>query len=96
MVHPFSRAKRVLRHDLKPDLLKANGASTGDVLSLIHDNQWLGLDFSWLAYKTMNQSWEYAVNQPGPVQEGAPFVAFSMMVWFFLEREMAEFRRSAW
>ena len=77
MLHPFSRAERVLRNDLKPDLLKANRASTGDVLSLIHDNQWLGWDFLlWLAYKTMNQSSEYAVNQPGPAQEGAPFVAY--------------------
>jgi hypothetical protein len=77
MLHPFSRAERVLRNDLKPDLLKANRASTGDVLSLIHDNQWLGWDFLlWLAYKTMNQSSEYAVNQPGPAQEGTPFVAY--------------------
>ena len=77
MLHPFSRAERVLRDDLKPALLKANRAATGDVLDLIHDNQWLGGDFLlWLTYRTINQTSEYAVNQPGPAQEGEPFVAY--------------------
>jgi len=77
MLHSFSRAERVLRDDLKPAFLKANRAATGDVLDLIHDNQWLGWDFLlWLTYRTMNQSSEYAVNQPGPAQEGEPFVAY--------------------
>ena len=77
MLHPFSRAERVLRDDLKPTLLKANRAATGDVLNLIHDNQWLGWGFLlWLTYQTMNKTSEYAVNQPGPAQEGEPFVAY--------------------
>jgi hypothetical protein len=77
MLHPFSRAERVLRDDLKPTLLKANRAATGDVLNLIHDNRWLGWDFLlWLTYQTMNKTSEYAVNQPGPAQEGEPFVAY--------------------
>jgi hypothetical protein len=77
MLHPFSRAERVLRNGLAPDLLKANRASTGDALSLIQGNQWLGWDFLlWLAYRTTNESSEYAVNQPGPAQEGEPFVAY--------------------
>jgi hypothetical protein len=77
MLHPFSRADQVLRDDLKPALLKANRAGTGDVLDLIHDNQWLGGDFLlWLTYQTINQTSEYAVNQPGPAQEGEPFVAY--------------------
>jgi len=77
MLHPFSRAERVLRDDLKPTLLKANRAATGDALNLIHDNQWLGWDFLlWLTYQTMNKTSEYAVNQPGPAQEGEPFVAY--------------------
>jgi hypothetical protein len=77
MFHPFSRAERVLRDDLKPTLLKANRAATGDALNLIHDNQWLGWDFLlWLTYQTMNKTSEYAVNQPGPAQEGEPFVAY--------------------
>jgi hypothetical protein len=77
MLHPFSRAERVLRDDLKPTLLKANRAATGDILNLIHDNRWLGWDFLlWLTYQTMNKTSEYAVNQPGPAQEGEPFVAY--------------------
>lgn len=77
MLHPFSRAERVLRDDLKSSLLRANKAATGDVLTLIHDNQWLGWDFLlWLTYQTMNQTSEYAINQPGPAQEGEPFVAY--------------------
>ena len=77
MLHPFSRAERVLRDDLKPTLLKANRAATGDVLNLIHDNQWLGWGFLlWLTYQTMNKTSEYAVNQPGPAQESEPFVAY--------------------
>jgi len=77
MLHSFSRAERVLRDDLKPVLLKANRAATGDVLSLIHDNQWLGWDFLlWLTYRTMSHSSEYVVNQPGLAQEGEPFVAY--------------------
>jgi len=77
MLHPFSRAERVLRDDLKPAFLKANRAATGDVLDLIHDNQWLGWDFLlWLTYRTMTQSSGYTVNQPGTAQEGEPFIAY--------------------
>lgn len=77
MLHPFSRAERVLKEDLRPALLKANRAPTGDVLNLIQDNQWLGWDFLlWLTYQTINQTSEYVVNQPGPAQEGEPFVAY--------------------
>jgi hypothetical protein len=77
MLHPFSRAERLLRDDLKPALLKANRAATGDVLNLIHDNQWLGWDFLlWLTYQTINRTSEYAVSQLGPAQEGERFVAY--------------------
>ena len=77
MLHPFSRAERVLKEDLRPALLKANRAPTGDVLNLIQDNQWLGGDFLlWLTYQTINQTSEYVVNRPGPAQEGEPFVAY--------------------
>jgi len=77
MLHSFSRAEGVLKDNLKPILLKANRAATGDVLTLIHDNQWLGWDFLlWLTYQTMNQASEYTVNQPGPAQEGETFVAY--------------------
>jgi len=77
MLHPFSRAERVLKENLRPALLKANRAATGDVLNLIQDNQWLGWDFLlWLTYQTINQTSEYVVNQPGLAQEGEPFVAY--------------------
>ena len=77
MLYPFSRAERVLGDGLKPALLKANRAATGDVLDLIESNRWLGWDFLlWLTYRTMNQSSEYAVNQPGLAQEGEHFVAY--------------------
>ena len=77
MLHPFSRAERVLRKDLKPALLKANLAATGDVLDLIHDNQWLGSDFLlWLTHNTVTRSSEYAITQPGPAQEGELFAGY--------------------
>jgi hypothetical protein len=77
MLHPFSRAEGVLRKDLRADLLKANLAATGDVLDLIHDNQWLGWDFLlWLTFNTVTRSSEYAVTQPGPAQEGELFAAY--------------------
>jgi len=77
MVHPFSRAERVLKEDLKSALQKANKASTSDTLDLIHENQWLGWDFLlWLTYQTMTQSSTYPVNQPGSFSEGESFVAY--------------------
>jgi len=77
MLHPFSRAERVLKDKLRPILLKANRATTGDALNLIQDNQWLGWDFLlWLTYQTTNQTSEYFINQAGPGGEGETFVAY--------------------
>ena len=77
MVHPFSRAQRVVNSTLKPALEKANRAATGDVLDLIKDNEWLGCDFlMWLLYQTMTEASEYTINQPGPGQEGERFMAY--------------------
>ena len=77
MLHPLSRGERVLKDKLRPSLLKANRAATGDVLNLIQDNQWLGWDILlWLTYQTINQTSEYTVNQAGPGQEGETFVAY--------------------
>ena len=77
MLHPFSRAERVLKDKSRAVLLKANRAATGDVLNLIQDNQWLGWDFLlWLTCQTASRSSEYAVNQAGPGQEGETFVAY--------------------
>ena len=97
MLHPFSRAERVLGDDLKPVLLKANKAPTGDVVALIHDNQWLGWDFLlWLTYRTMSQSSEYGVNQPGPAEQGEIFVAYLNDRLVLLGGEKGPFRRSVW
>ena len=77
MLHPFSRAERVLKDKVRPILLKANRAATGDALNLIQDNQWLGRDFLlWLTYQTTNQTSEYSINQAGPGGEGETFVAY--------------------
>ncbi len=77
MVHPFSRARRVVSKALRPALEKANRAATGDVLDLIKDTEWLGSDFlMWLLFQTMTGSSEYTVNQPGPSPEGERFVAY--------------------
>jgi len=77
MLHPFSRAERVLKDKVRPILLKANRATTGDALNLIQDNQWLGRDFLlWLTYQTTNQTSEYSINQAGPGGEGETFVAY--------------------
>ena len=77
MIHPFSRAERVLKDKVRPILLKANRATTGDALNLIQDNQWLGRDFLlWLTYQTTNQTSEYSINQAGPGGEGETFVAY--------------------
>jgi hypothetical protein len=77
MLYPFSRAERVLKDNLRPALLRANRAATGDVLNLIQDNQWLGWDFLlWLTYQTTNQTSEYALNQASPSQVDETFVAY--------------------
>ncbi len=54
-----------------------NKSSTGDLLDLMHENQWLGWEFLlWLTYQTMTQSSTYQVNQPGPAQTGESFWAY--------------------
>jgi len=76
MIHPFSRAQRVVADPLRPALEKANRAATGDVLDLIKDNGWLGSDFLiWLLFQTITESSDYTLNQPGPALEGESFVA---------------------
>jgi hypothetical protein len=77
MLHPYSRAERVLKDKFRSALLKANRAASGDVVNLIQDNQWLGWDFLlWLTYQTTRQASEYSINQAGPGGEGETFVAY--------------------
>jgi hypothetical protein len=76
-IHPYARAEAIAPPQLKPGLGQANKATTEAVLDLIKSNQWLGWDFlRWVMYRTMNESSEYRVNQPGPALAGESFVAY--------------------
>jgi len=76
-IHPYDRAEAVVPTQLKSALHRANKATTDAVLDLVKSNQWLGWDFlRWIMYRTMNESSEYRVNQPGPASSGEPFVAY--------------------
>ncbi len=76
-VHPFARAGQVVGDDLRPGLEKANQASSEDAVDLIRSNLWLGRDFLlWLLYRTINDTSEYRVNQPGPTVANEQFAAF--------------------
>lgn len=75
--HPFARAERVVDEPLRPILHRASRAATDAVLDLIEANRWLGRDLLlWLTDRTMHESSEYVVNQPGPAAIGEPFVAY--------------------
>ena len=77
MVHPMMRGEMVLDEETRALLKKANKASSDDVLALIKENGWLGMDFMrWLMYKTMEDTSEYEVNQAGHFMEGEDYVAY--------------------
>ncbi|MBE9503869.1 MAG: recombination-associated protein RdgC [Proteobacteria bacterium] len=77
MIHPLARGEMVLDDETATLLKQANRASSEDVVSLIKENTWLGMDFMrWLMYKTMEDSSEYEVNRPGHFMEGEPYVAY--------------------
>lgn len=77
VIHPFARGERVLDEAGREALQKANLAGSDAALDLITRNSWIGTDFLlWLMYRTMNDSGEYRINQPGPAGAGDPFVAF--------------------
>lgn len=76
-VHPFARAERVVAEPLAEPLRAANKATTEAVLDLIQSNRWLGWELLlWVMYRTMNESAEYRVNQPGTAEAGTPFTAY--------------------
>jgi hypothetical protein len=76
-IHPYARAEAVVPAQFKPLLRQANKAATEAVLDLVKSNQWLGWDFlRWVMYRTMNESSEYRVNQPGPATAEEPFIAY--------------------
>ncbi len=76
-VHPFARAEKVIPPELSEALQKANRAGSEAVLDLIRGNQWIGADFLlWTTYRTLNESGEYRINQPGPSNRGEAFTAY--------------------
>jgi len=77
MIHPIMRGEMVLDEETRDLLKKANKASSDDVLALIKENSWLGMDFMrWLMYKTMEDRSEYEVNQRGHFMEKETYVAY--------------------
>ena len=76
-IHPYARAEAVVPAPLRPALRQSNKAATDAVLDLVKSNQWLGWDFlRWVIYRTMNESAEYRVNQPGPAAAEERFIAY--------------------
>lgn len=76
-VHPYARAEAVVPAPLRASLLQANKATTDSVLDLVKSNQWLGWDFlRWIMFRTLNESSEYRISQPGPAPAGEPFLAY--------------------
>jgi hypothetical protein len=76
-IHPFARAEQVIGEDLKPALRKANQSSSDAAIDLVRSNLWLGCDFLlWLLYRTINDSSEYRVDQPGSALENERFAAY--------------------
>ncbi len=76
-IHPYARAEAVAPPPLNSALRQANQATTDAVLDLVKSNRWLGWDFlRWVMYRTMNESSQYRVNQPGPAESGEPFLAY--------------------
>jgi hypothetical protein len=77
LLHPYTRADRILSDGFRPELRRANRSSTEEALDLVTDNQWIGWDFFlWLLNRTMTEVAEYAVSQPGPAGEGELFTAY--------------------
>jgi hypothetical protein len=77
MIHPYARAEEIVPEELRPELVKANLATTESVLDLIRANQWLGQDFLlWLLHQTLTGSGEHRTLTPGPMGKGEPFTAF--------------------
>ena len=76
-IHPFARGERLLDEAGRELLQQANLAGSDAVLDLIASNRWIGTDFLlWLMYRTMNDSGEYRITQPGPAGLGDPYVAY--------------------
>lgn len=76
-LHPIARAAGVIPESLAPALAATNQSGSEAILDQIRANQWLGQEFLlWLLHRTLNDSGEYRICQPGPSDDGAPFVAY--------------------
>lgn len=77
IIHPMSRGEMILNDENTALLKKANKTSSDDVITIIKENSWIGKGFmGWLMYKTMEDTSEYEVNQPGHFIDKEPYVAY--------------------
>ncbi len=77
ILHPFSRAEKVIPSQLQEALQQGNQAQTDSALEQIEANRWLGADFlQWLFFRTLNSDSRYRVTTPGPLLAKQPFSAF--------------------
>lgn len=76
-IHPMERAARVIDASQQEALARADQAGAKDVLLQIKKNRWLGWDFLlWLMHQTSTSGSSYRINQPGPLDQNAPFFAY--------------------
>ncbi|HQP30697.1 MAG TPA: recombination-associated protein RdgC, partial [Deltaproteobacteria bacterium] len=76
-IHPMERARMLIPEALGPALTRADQAPSADVLLQIKKNRWVGWDFLlWLMYQTSVSGSRYAVTRPGPLEQGASFLAY--------------------
>jgi len=77
IVHPFARARTLLKGQLLDSLEAANQAGSDAVVALIRDNQWLGWEFMlWLLQRGVNGEGEFSVCCPGHITTGEKFSAW--------------------
>ncbi len=77
LLHPFSRAAKIIPSDLQEALQQTNQAQTDSTLEQIEANRWLGSEFlQWLFFRTLNSDSGYRVTTPGPLLSEQPFTAF--------------------
>ena len=95
-IHPVSRAQLVLDEELHPALMRANQASSKDVLSQIRENRWVGWDFLlWLVYRSSKGVSTYTVDQEGPLEKGERFAAFLYDRFVLVEEREEGIRKSS-
>jgi hypothetical protein len=77
IIHPYSRAKRLVTGQLLEKLEAANQATSDAVAAVIRDNCWIGNDFMlWLLYRGLNDGADYKICAQGQSAAGEPFVTW--------------------